>query len=446
MRPDSYLTSLTNIFREIRYRIYPRKVNDAGRRLETKFAIEGLLSAVVLHLATVYTAMFATRLGATAGHIGLISSLPQMFAMIVLLPGAMLAGRMSNVRRPVEISLVLAGFFYGMAGLAPFLGIYDIWFLIVMISLANAPLALYNVSWQNYFSDIVPPGQRNSIYTLRMSMTFIAGIVVVQIVGIVLGRAADEKTRILLYQICYWLAFLISLLQLRVLRSSPVAITEQKGRGFHDLAAAIKTILGSKPFRKFFAVSLLFHSGWYLAWPLFFLTQVHYLGADEAWLGYIVVAPGLVQWLTIKPWGKFIEKYGVRLALVIGCMGLAINPVFSILSAYLPAGLRLPVFLAFALINAATFGAFMLSALQALLEVIPQQYKQLNLSLYTTFLLLANTVMPLTGVQLYRALGETLGSMTIMMAASSAVRLTGALLFLLRWYKMRGEPDCGKRV
>lgn len=446
MRPGNYLLPIVNILREMRYRIYPRRVNDDGRRLETKIAIEGLLSAIVLNLATVYTAMFATRLGATSGHIGLISSMPQLFAMLILLPGAMLAGRMNDVRKPVEISLVLTGIFFGLAGLAPFLGTYNIWFLIIMISLANAPLALYNVTWQNYFSDIIPPGKRNSIYTMRMSMTFIAGIVVVQAVGIILGRAANDNLRIWLYQGCYWLAFIFSLLQLRVLRSSPSRISERKGRGFYDLIAAVKTIIHSKAFVKFFAVSLLFHSGWYLAWPLYFLTQVHYLGADEAWLGYIVVAPGIMQWLTIKPWGKFIEKRGVRLALVIGCLGMTINPALSILAAYLPAGVRLPLFLGFGLINAATFGAFQLSVLQALLEVIPQQYKQLNLSIYTTFLLLAHTVMPLAGVQLYTALGENLGSMTIMMLVSSVIRLFGALLFLLRWYKLRAKTDCGRRI
>jgi hypothetical protein len=90
-----------------------------------------------------------------------------------------------------------------------------------MVSLANAPVALYNVTWQNYFSNVILPSQRNAAYTLRTSMTFVASIVVIQLTGIILGSVLSDQTRIWLYQVCYWLALALAILQLKVLRQAP---------------------------------------------------------------------------------------------------------------------------------------------------------------------------------------------------------------------------------
>lgn len=116
------------------------------------FAYEGLFQALMLNLATAFTNMYATRLGATATEIGLISSGPQFFAMLLLIPASLLASRSENSRRPVEISALLTGAFYGLAASAPFMGPAAIPVLILFISLGNALQNVYNSVWQNYFS------------------------------------------------------------------------------------------------------------------------------------------------------------------------------------------------------------------------------------------------------------------------------------------------------
>jgi len=409
-------------------------------------ALEGLLAAIVANLATAYTAMFASRMGASSTQIGLVSSLPQLFALAALLPGALLFSRLRDHRRPVEIALIMAGLFYGIAGFAPYFNNnLRVWFLIGMVALANAPIALYNATWQNYFSNVIPPAGRNAAYTLRTSMTFVAGVIIVQLAGIILGSATSDLVRIRIYQICYWLAFLISVLQYLVLRRAPQDHTAQPATGWRDLLSALKESVRSRPFRTFCLISLVMHSGWYLAWPLFFLTQVNFLGANEAWLSYIAVPGNILIWLTVRPWSRFIEKHGIRFTLVIGCFGLAINPLLTAASAYLPAGWGLPALLIFNLLNGLTFSAFQLTVLQCLLEVVPPRYKALNLSFYTTLLLLANTLMPMIGVQIFNALGADLRAMTLAMAVSTVVRLAGTILFYWRWRTLRHEPDCGKR-
>jgi Na+/melibiose symporter-like transporter len=325
------------------------------------------------------------------------------------------------------------------------MGGFNIWYLIIMVSLANAPLSLYNTTWQNYFSDVVQPQQRNSLYTMRTSMTFAAGILVVQVTGLLLGQAANDKIRILLYQACYLLAFGFSILQWLTLRQSPAVESEDSGYGLRELILAIKAIIDNRPFLSFIGISFVFHIGWYMAWPLFFLLQVDYMQANESWLSYVIVSASVLQWLTVGFWSRFIDKHGIRLAVVIGAIGLTVNPLFAVMSSYFPIGWRMPAMLVFNLINAATFSSFQLSILQCLFEVVPNRFKQLNLSLYTTLLLFANAFMQFFGVRFYVMLGDTHTAMTIALAVSAAIRLLGTILFVWRWYRLRYEPDAGKR-
>lgn len=445
MRLNRFGQLSTQFLRELKIRVYPAPEQDNGARLATQISVEGLLASIVLNLATVFTAMFATRLGAGSGQIGLLASLPQWAGLAVLIPGTILAGRFRHSRRPVETSLLATGLLYGLAGLAPYMGEYRIWYLMAMVALANAPMSLYNTTWQNYFSDVVPVSNRNNLYTMRTSMTFAAGILIVQVTGLLLSQAADDTTRIHLYQGCYFLAFAFSILQWLVIRQSPDIATEDSHVRLKEIKTAIRDIISNKGFLAFIGISFFFHIGWYMAWPLFFLLQVNFMGANEAWLSYVLVSASLLQWATVKYWGRFIERHGVRLTIVIGAAGLTVNPLFAMLSSYLPMDWRMPGMLVFNLVNAATFSAFQLSLLQCLLEVLPRKNKQLNLSFYTALLIFSNALMQWFGVTFYVWLGDSHSAMSISLAASSLIRLVGTALFFWRWLYLRREPDAGKR-
>ncbi|HBP37579.1 MAG TPA: hypothetical protein DD640_02340 [Clostridiales bacterium] len=434
-----------NWIRQALHRVKNKDSSPAGRTTAI-LANEGLLSAVMLIFATSYTSMFALRIGATDQQVGLISSLPQLFALLVMIPGALLASRLSDRRRPVEISLLLAGFIYGLAGFSPYLGDVRVWYFIGLISLANAPVALYTTSWQNYFSDIIPAEQRNAVYTRRTSRTFIASVITVQAIGLILGGARTDTIRITLYQCCYWLAFAVSLLQCLVLRRAPSCVRETARITWRDFGQALRVLAHSRRFLAFAFISFILHAGWYMAWPLFTLIQVRYIGADETWLSLVALANYLVPWLTMPFWSKFIEKHGIRFTLVIGCLGMIISPITTLIDAYLPPAWMLPALVFTNCIYGLTFGAFQLTILQCLLEVVPLQNKPLNLSLYTAGILLTNAVLPTLGVQLYAALGSDLRGMTLAMTVSILLRTIGTVLFFCRWLRLRREPDSGMRA
>lgn len=401
------------------------------------FAYEGLFQALMLNLATVFTNMYATRLGATATEIGLISSGPQFFAMLLLIPASLLASRSENSRRPVEISALLTGAFYGLAASAPFMGPAAIPVLILFISLGNALQNVYNSVWQNYFSTAVPVTRRNRAFSFRTSLTFLAAMISVLSAGKVLSLAADDLSRIRLYQICYALAFVAALVQFFLLRRSPEGERSAKNTQFKVLKRAFRQLLANKRFSVFAAIVLFFHAGWYMGWPLFFLTQVHYCGADESWLSLTTVSGSLMQLLTVRKCSSLIERRGSHAGLIVGMLGLCFSPFFCLIAISMPAAVRMPTLLVLNMLVCATFPSFTMSLLHRLLAEIPQEDRNLNLAIFNTGILAVNALMQMSAIWVYQLGGENLVGMIIAQLICGTLRVSGTLLYIF-WSKRAG--------
>ncbi len=419
-------------------------MSDPSRRTSRLMGFEGLLAATMINLGTANNNMFATRMGANADQLGRLASLPQLTALLVLIPGSLLLGRVKSSRKPVSMTAFLAGFLYSLAAITPLIPeTRRLTYFIVIIALANAPVQLYNTTWQNYFPDVVAIRERNQVYTSRTSLTFTAGIVIVQLTGLLLGRAGDRPLRTYLYQMFFILAFVAVLLQLRLLRKLPEVISPSSGQKVKDLWFSLKLILADGRTRVFIVISVVLHAGWYMGWQLFFIMQVDYMGANETWLSLISVTATLVQWIMVKPWGAFIRKHGIRLAIVVGAAGLAFNPLMTITASYLPQAIVLPGMLVLNLLSAFTFPAFQLSFFQCLLEVLPERQRNLNISLFNSLLLATSCVMQLMGTTLYGALGAGHTAISLSLLVTAGIRALGALLFYLYWHRLRTEPDAG---
>jgi MFS family permease len=311
--------------------------------------------------------MFALRMGASDFQIGLLSSLPPFFGLLVLLPGALATDRMKNKRSMVEFSILILAISYLTVGLSPFLGSLRVWAVVIAFALSNAPASLYNTSWQAYFSDVVTPELRNSFYALRTKAAFLTGGVVVLVTGLLLAYLpGNGPGRIQLYQFFYLIAFLASFLQIRLIRritggDKPGPLIEVRNR----LPVAIRALLQSRRFLYFAGLSLLLYVGWQMSWPLFFIAQVRFLGADEAWISVLSVSASLLNLAVTGFWSRFIEKHGVRATLVIGILGLSINPVIYAFATFLPTAAALPMVFVLNMLVGVTFPAFQLSIVSA---------------------------------------------------------------------------------
>lgn len=88
-------------------------------RLLLLFTLEGMLITLVNNLVGNNNNFFATRLGANEFQLSLLTTLPQLVALLVLIPGGILTDRMKNKRNMVMISLLTLTMFYTLIGFVP---------------------------------------------------------------------------------------------------------------------------------------------------------------------------------------------------------------------------------------------------------------------------------------------------------------------------------------
>lgn len=412
------------------------KIFTGFKRLDTTsknaifFTLEGAVGAVILNMANPFFSMFARRMGANDYQIGLISSLPALMAIFALIPGSLLVDKSANKKRVVSFLIILFGIMYPLAALTPFLDRYKVIIFITIIALMNWPFSVFNISWQSFFSDVMY-SRFNAAFARRTQVATVVGTTSALSAGLLLAYIPkNDSQRIILYQIFFVLAFVLAIIQSRLLNKVNVFPIEkdkiENSGNLKLIKESIMNLVLYKDFRVFVILSLIFHISWQMAWPLFFIYQVDVVGINEAWLCYVNVAVGFAGVITYSFWGKFMEKKGARLVLVIGGLGLAINCLTIILvhSQY--------TLLLQSTITGLTFSAFTLAIFANLIEVVPKKNKTINIAMYTTLISISQFVSPLIGVWFYK---QT--SIYIALASIGILRLFSTSLFFVRYLKSR---------
>jgi MFS family permease len=395
----------------------------AANPLAVKYGIDGLLMMGAISLAVNNHSIFALRLGAGDYHLSLIQFIPQILNMIILIPAGLFADSLINKRRMMSAALVMAAFFFILAGASAFIPVHTIYFFLGFVALANVSNAIFNLTWQAYFPEVVGEDERNRVLTFRARITMIVSIIMPLVSGGVLALVASHNGKIIVHQIFYTLVgvMLISnAIFLRKINAARPAAPRKISRA--QFGEAVKQVVKNKPFMGFVAVALFFHITWHLDWTLYFIGQANYLGMNEFLLSLTGVGATLAQLLTIGFWSKQNVRRGVEVPVTYGILGLAFCPVAMILGLSLPGWLGAPVFLFANFVAHMAFATIALSFFQCLLKVVGEEYRSLTISIYTCFIMASNAVFPVVGVALYRHLG----------ADASALRNAFVIIFFLR--------------
>ncbi len=406
------------------------KAMDITSKNSVIFTLEGAVGAIILNLANPFFSMFARRMGASDYEIGLISSLPALVGILALIPGSLLVERSSDKKRIVSMLILLFGVMYPLAALTPFFNEFKVPLYISIIALMNWPFSVFNISWQSFFSDVMVSGF-NSAFTRRTRAATVFGTTTSLAAGLLLAYIPrNDSERIIMYQVFFGLSLLLAIIQSwllkRVTAIQPSIGNPKKEKSLALIKECFNNILVYKEFRSFILLAFIFHIGWHMGWPLFFIYQVDVIGVNEAWLSYVNVAVGFAGVLTYTFWGRLIEKKGSRLVLFFGSIGLAVNALTIVLvkTQFL--------LLIQSTVTGLTFSAFTLAIFQNLIEVVPQKNKTINIALYTTLIYISQFASPLVGVWIYKRT-----SISTALAFVGVLRLSAAILFLIRYLRSR---------
>lgn len=417
-------------------------ITASRNRVMRLFTYEGILITLINNLVGSHNNLFAIRLGAGDYELGLVTMLPQLVGMAVLIPGGIFTDSLKNKRDMVTSALFAVACLYVMIGFVPALGSYKLGAFIALMALSSAPMTIYNVSWQAYFSDVVHPNGRNRVLAVRSSLSFLMGITITLTGGALLSSSSTNAEKITLHQIFLWGAAALLLLQIYVLKKIPVEKAgKSKKINLNELKKAFIDLIHNRRFLGFVSVAIFFYLTWHIDWTLYFIGQTKYLGMNEAWLSYVNIANAIIQFLTMGVWSKINSRHGVRFAIIFGSLGLAFCPIGMILSTSIQTSNARLIFLIVNTLFNITLATTTLNILQCLLQVIPEKNKTLNISIYTALVMLSNGIMPFVGVSIYRMMGADLWALHSIFWVIFVLRLIATGLWALRWWILRREKS-----
>jgi MFS family permease len=217
--------------------------------------------------------------------------------------------------------------------------------------------------------------------------------------------------------------------QIGIPDNAPAAAEESHPSFVERLHKLQNTLRANASFSKFVLSAFVFNCGLTLAVPLLPLYWVRGLGASDFWIGLINTVNSGIVMIGYFAWSIVVRKRGNGFVLRICAFGLVLYPLLTGLTSVVP-----PLVLYAAL--AGIFGAGLnLVLFDISLATCPPERIASYIAMYQFTTYVATLVAPL----LAPLLADTIGYSSALYV-SAALRLVGALLFLVLGVGMDGLP------
>lgn len=378
------------------------------------FGIEGILYQFSQSVNSFGNNLYATNLGATDTQIGLVQTIPNILALVLMLPCGLLSDRLRRSRTVPVACLVIMGVMYFLYGSVPMFGSLRMSLYFVFLGMTVASSVLYNAQWQNFFGDVTPQGDRNSVLAFRSRIMFFIGVLTPLLCGLFMSSQQAQEGKLLVLRIFYYVCGVFVLLQALAIRK--ISCPERAGTAerftLAMAAGSCREAFGSRYFRRFFVTGILFYATWQLDWSMWYIEETQYAGMTETHLSIMNAVTAIAQMAAIGFFSKLIQKKSVYFTMIIVQIGYALGVPFALfaMSPVFSAGAKPWAFIACAIIPSALECSFNLCLVQMMLASAPKRGRSLIISLYTMVTTLSNAVVPLLGVKLYTALGADWGA------------------------------------
>ena len=362
----------------------------------------GIAFTLGFNLFNPFLGIFALRLGAPDSYVALLSSLPAVTAVLAMIPSARLVDRFPRKKWLTAWFILVNRIFYLIAAMVPWLFPHHAALaLVITVGLMNIPGAITTVAWQSFIAPVVPGSRRNQAFARRNLLMSAFGLIPLALAGPLIDSMPLPHG----YQVAFTVAFLLGvaemLLLLGIREPDPAEHTMSTAEPLSAAALRLRllgTLQRYPAYWRYCAAAFFFHITWMMAWPLFTIYNVEYLGASNSWIAIINVVNTVASIATYRLWGRLADRIGTIPATAVSAAGLAVFPVLVAVSTSLPMVTAMNIFVG------AFGGALAFLLFNALLEVTPDTNRTGYIAVYNTLVNVAAAVSPMIGVALKAAL------------------------------------------
>lgn len=294
----------------------------------TIFFYDGLFAAASDKIILTYITIYLLSLGASGQLIGLLSSLSNFAAALLLLPAAMLVER-SGERKRITLAtgsgsrsavflMALLPFFLGRSSAL-------IWVIFALALIREVLNHLGYPGWMSLTGDIVPIRGRGRYFGTRNFIMGVAGILSALLVGELITRIGEP----LGYQLAFLLAAglgavsIFFFAQLKDPHSENKTI-HQVQSGFFEILDSIK---GQKQFLTFCAFTAVWNFSINIAGPFFSVFMVETINLTAAMIGVTAVANTIANLVIQRRIGDLADKWGSRKLAIVYVFLIPVMPL-----------------------------------------------------------------------------------------------------------------------
>jgi MFS family permease len=277
------------------------------------FFFDGLFFSISDAIVLTYLTLYLLALGATSAQIGFMASLGSLSAMLLLIPGAMLAERMGKRKWIVvlagggisRISLLLLA-------VTPFLfdAPFAVYFAVGLKILADGMSNLGIPAWTSLSADIVPLRWRGRYFGARNMAMGAANVSTILLIGFLLTRMDSLEG----YQMVLALAFLIGLgatySYARI--EEPARAKVERPRLSYRPTELLRVFKADKIFLAFCLHALLWNASLAVAGPFFNVHLVQNMNATAVMVGIVTMVSSLTSLPGMRLFGQLSDRIGPR--------------------------------------------------------------------------------------------------------------------------------------
>ena len=301
---------------------------EGHRRNMTLFFFDGLFAAASDKIILTYLTVYLLALGASSQQIGLLSSLGNLAAALLLLPAAMLVERTgerkkttlwasSGSRLMVLLIALLPMFLVPTQGL--------IWVILGMSLLRDTFNNFAYPGWVALTGDIIPLEGRGRYFGTRNFIMGVAGIVT----ALVVGHAITAIGSPLGYELAFLAAVALSLVSMYFF-SRLRDHTQEAGKvktEHSTLSQIFRSVKGQKSFILFCVFTAFWNFSLNIAGPFFNVYMVDSLKMTAATIGVVTVTNTVAGLLVQRRIGRISDKWGNRTLAIITIFLIPLVPL-----------------------------------------------------------------------------------------------------------------------
>lgn len=429
--------------RSLRFRLRPPKDRTVTERNVHYLYVE-IFWAAIFSAVFAFNATYALRLGATNQAVGWLSSLPSLFAMILMVPAARFLETRTSQSPWLIGSLVLGRLGFLMAAFVPWLFPERAAEIIVALFIARTiPITFFNTGFSPLLADVIPERDRSRVFANRNIILSGVTAVVTFVAGKWLDAALNWHWAVfpVNYQILYILggvsalisAYFVSKVRGPSTRRS-VADAPREGKPrltFRRLRETAALVLSERrEFALITANTLIFNLGAWMVMPLYTIFFVKQLGASDSWIGLNSTLANLGVIGGYALWRKWLPRLGDNRALR---LTVPLAASYAFLVAFFP---NLSLILVWGILINLINPGVNLSHTNVFYRVCPEERRASYMAIYSSIMNAGAFVCPMIGV----ALSELLDIRWVLLIGG-VLRLLGAFMFHI--WRLEDAPASG---